>query len=120
MSPSKKGGRPIAPIVLVCAPALVALLAGAAIAPAATARTARHTVIIDGVKYQPETVTARRGDTVVWINEDPFPHTVTAKGVFDSHVIPAGKSWRYTPRKAGEYPYVCTLHPTMKGTLRVE
>ena len=62
----------------------------------------------------------KRGDTVVWINKDPFPHTVTAKGVFDSHAMAAGRSWTYTARKAGEFAYICTLHPTMKGTLKVE
>ena len=43
-------------------------------------------------------MTAKRGDTIVWVNKDPFPHTATAKGVFDSHEIAAGKSWKYTPR----------------------
>src|SRR5512144_1610181 len=84
------------------------------------AAPATHTVVIDGVKYEPESITVKRGETVVWINKDPFPHTVTVKGAFDSHEIAAGKSWRYTPNKAGEYAYVCTLHPTMKGVLRVE
>jgi hypothetical protein len=37
-----------------------------------------------------------------------------------SHEIPAGKSWKYTPREAGEYANVCTLHPITKGTLKVE
>lgn len=103
---------------LACASLLVLLLAGAESEPAAAATT--HTVVMEAVKYQPETVTVKRGDTVIWVNKDPFPHTVTAKGVFDSHVILAGKSWKYTPRKPGEYAYVCTLHPTMKGTLKVE
>ena len=57
---------------------------------------------MDGVKYEPEIVTVKRGDTVVWVNRDPFPHTVTAKDVFDSSEIPAAKSWKHTPRKAGE------------------
>ena len=83
-------------------------------------KPATHTVIIDGVKYEPEVVTVKRGETVVWINKDPFPHTVTAKGGFDSHDIAAGKSWKYTARKSGEYAYICTLHPNMKGMLRVE
>jgi len=95
-------------------------LASAGIGLATAAGPTTHTVVIDGVKYEPETVTVKRGDTIVWINKDPFPHTVTATGVFDSHEIAAGKSWKYTARKAGEYAYVCTLHPNMKGTLKVE
>jgi len=79
-----------------------------------------HTVVIEGTNYVPATLTVKRGDTVVWINKDPFPHTVTAKGVFDSHDIAAGRSWKYTARKAGEFAYICTLHPTMKATLKVE
>ena len=79
-----------------------------------------HTVVIEGVKYTPEALTVKGGETVVWVNKDPFPHTVTAKGAFDSHDIAGGKSWKYTARKAGEYAYICTLHPNMKGTLKVE
>jgi len=79
-----------------------------------------HTVVIEGVKYTPKTLTVKGGETVVWVNKDPFPHTVTSKGAFDSHDIAGGKSWKYTARKAGEYAYICTLHPNMKGTLKVE
>jgi plastocyanin len=105
------------PIALACALAFV-LGGGAATDSAAAATT--HTVVIDGVKYEPESLTVNRGDTVVWVNKDPFPHTVTAKGAFDSHSIDAGKSWKYTARKAGDYNYVCTFHPNMKGTLTVK
>ena len=62
----------------------------------------------------------KRGDTVVWVNKDPFPHTVTAAGAFDSHDIPAGASWKYVARKPGDFAYICTLHPNMKGTLTVQ
>ena len=96
---------------------------GLVAAPAATtgADSARtHEVVIQGLLYVPETLTVRPGDVVVWINKDPFPHTATAAGAFDSGPIAAGKSWRFTAKKAGAYPYLCTLHTTMKGTLRVE
>jgi len=83
-------------------------------------RVRMHEIAIQGLLYVPETLTVRPGDVVVWINKDPFPHTVTAAGAFDSGSIAAGKSWRFTAKKAGTYPYLCTLHTTMKGTLRVE
>jgi plastocyanin len=83
-------------------------------------QAAEHTVTIDGLKFEPATVAVARGDTVVWLNKDPFPHTVTARGAFDSHEIAAGKAWKYTPSKAGTFEYVCTLHPNMKGTLSVK
>ena len=110
-------------LALVCAGALltsVLVFAGSAAADAGAAKPATHRVVIDGLKYEPETLTVRRGDTIVWTNNDPFPHTVTAPGKFDSHDIAANGSWKYVARTAGEYAYICTLHPNMKGTLRVE
>jgi plastocyanin len=110
-------------LALVCAgallPSVVVFAAGAA-ADASAGKPATHRVVIDGLKYEPETLTVRRGDTIVWTNKDPFPHTVTAAGKFDSHDIAADASWKYVARTAGEYTYICTLHPNMKGTLRVE
>lgn len=94
------------------------LLCGALAASAAD-RPATHTVVIEGLKFVPAALTVRAGDKVVWLNKDPYPHTATAKGVFDSGSIAAGQSWKYTASKPGEYPYVCTFHPNMKGTLRV-
>lgn len=116
LSLSKDSPRTAARLALACACGLLiagtdAIAAGGAV---------RHTVMIEGTKYEPATVTVKRGETVVWVNKDPFPHTVSAKGAFDSHDIAAGKSWKYTARKAGEYAYTCTLHPNMKGTLKVE
>jgi plastocyanin len=69
----------------------------------------------------PQALTIARGDSVEWVNKDAFPHTATsiAPG-FDSKEIGAGSSWKLTPQGPAELPYVCTLHPTMTGTLRVE
>ena len=78
-----------------------------------------HTVVMEAVKFQPAVLEVRAGDTVVWVNKDPFPHTVTSPS-FDSKIIFADKSWRYVAKKRGDFPYACTLHPTMKGQLRVK
>jgi plastocyanin len=75
---------------------------------------------MDGVAYQPATITVKRGATVSFVNKDPYPHTVTSAGNFDSKEIAAGKTWKYTAKKAGRFDYICTLHPNMKGTLVVE
>jgi plastocyanin len=111
-----RGWAYILALALVCAGGLLHTGAGAI----AAGKRAIHTVVIEATNYAPAILTVKRGDTVVWINKDPFPHTVTAKGVFDSHGIAASHSWKYTARKSGEFAYICTLHPTMKATLKVE
>ncbi|MGO4305761.1 cupredoxin domain-containing protein [Cupriavidus sp. RAF12] len=86
-----------------------------------SAGPASHTVTIDSTQYSPQELAIKVGDTVVWVNKDPFPHTVTAQAAaFDSKSIAPGKSWKYRATQRGAYPYICGLHPTMKGMLRVE
>lgn len=89
-------------------------------APVRATEPATHTVVMEGVVYAPETLTVNAGDTVVWVNKDPFPHTATAEEKqFDSGLIAAGASWKHTFTEKGRFPYICTYHPTMKGTLVV-
>lgn len=83
--------------------------------------TASHTVIIEALRYSPPTIEVNKGDTIVWRNKDPFPHTVTTQNrAFDSGQIAEGKSWKFKAKQSGEFTYICTLHPTMKGTLIVK
>ena len=86
----------------------------------AAVKPVTHTVVMKATSYAPLALTIRRGDSIVWINQDPFPHTVTSAGTFDSKSIAADASWKYKPSRVGEYAYTCTFHPNMKGTLRVE
>jgi plastocyanin len=70
--------------------------------------------------YNPNPVEIKVGETVTWINDDPVIHTATsADGTFDSGMMGKGQSFGYTFDKAGEYPYYCTLHPNMVGTVAV-
>jgi plastocyanin len=105
---------------VVVAAAVLALLPCSMGQAAAPAKPVTHTITIEGMQFQPAEVKIKAGDSVVWINKDMFPHTVTAKSnAFDSHQIEAGKSWKFRAAATGEFPYVCSLHPTMQGTLRV-
>ena len=80
-----------------------------------------HTIVMDGTRFQPEDLTVKAGDLVVWVNKDPFPHTATSTtGGFDSDQIGSGKSWSFKTEQTSDFRYVCTLHRTMKGTLRVK
>jgi len=78
-----------------------------------------HTVLIEGMRFQPEGLSIAAGDTVVWINRDMVPHTATSSGHFDSGELAPGKSWTHTVRDSGEFSYLCTYHPLMKGIVRV-
>jgi plastocyanin len=95
-------------------------LAGAGLVLPAPAAAASYPVTIEAMSFSPPLVEARVGDTIVWTNKDPFPHTATAEDHgFDSGEIPFGESWTMELSREGEFAYVCTLHPTMKGRLRV-
>ena len=95
-------------------------LAGVWGSSTAQAAPQTHTVVIDNMRFTPDTLTLRRGDRVVWRNNDLVPHTATAAKVFDSGSIAPGQSWSTVVRKTGTLPYVCSFHPGMKATLQVQ
>jgi plastocyanin len=70
--------------------------------------------------YAPAQIDIAVGTTVVWTNDAPLAHTVTADdNSFDSGVIDAGGRWSYTFTRAGTFPFHCTPHPFMKGVVVV-
>jgi hypothetical protein len=71
------------------------------------------------------------GDVIQVVNKDSVPHTVTnGKGpedpnsgkLFDTSIINAGESAKVDTSKltsGQQYPFHCTVHPYMTGTLKV-
>ena len=99
--------------------AVCVLLTGAG--AGAAAKPSTHKVLIDGTRFQPDVLTVKAGDSIVWINNDPFPHTATSEaGGFDSKRLDTGESWKDLAAKKGEFEYTCTFHPSMKASLRVK
>ena len=104
------------------APAPTAHEIGPAIQQAGSVAPATAWVTIQALKYLPETIEIRKGETVEWDNKDLTPHTVTfqTSGDVNSGSIDAGMSWSHTFTQAGSYPYFCTFHPEMKATVVVK
>jgi plastocyanin len=88
---------------------------------AATALAATHTVTMEGFAFKPQVLEVKAGDTVEWVNRDILPHTAIATAnAFDSNTIQPGGKWTWTARAAGQYEYICALHPNMKGVVQVK
>ena len=95
--------------------------AGPGTAACSKPKPTTHTVVMEGTRFQPDALTVKAGDSIVWVNKDYFPHTATSQAAgFDSGRLDVGQSWTYLAAKKGEFAYTCTFHPPMKATLRVE
>jgi plastocyanin len=81
------------------------------------ARTAE--VKIDNFSFNPGSLTVPIGAQVTWINNDDIPHTVVStKNLFKSSVLDTGEKFAHVFEAPGEYPYYCSIHPKMTGTLK--
>jgi plastocyanin len=61
------------------------------------------------------------GTTVVWQNNDTIAHTSTSNAAgWNSGTIGPGQSFQFTFTSAGTFPYHCTIHPNMVGTVTVQ
>ena len=77
-------------------------------------------VVMDGTGFQPGELTVSVGQTVRWRNADPFPHNVESpQGGFRSGDLEPDTGWQFKVTERGTFEYECTLHPGMKGVLRV-
>jgi plastocyanin len=84
------------------------------------ARADELKVTIDNFTFAPAELKVKVGDTVTWSNHDDIPHTVVSAGKFRSKALDTDDTFSFTFTAAGEYPYFCSLHPHMTGTIKVE
>jgi plastocyanin len=92
---------------------------GNASAPSGEAVRSEKVEIVD-FAYDPDPTTIQAGGKVTWINRDSAPHTATADdGSFDTGTIEQGKLASETFKQPGTYTYICTIHPSMHGTVEV-
>jgi len=78
------------------------------------------TVRIDGMRFEPASITVKPGTTVTWVQASPMPHTISGtSGELSSDALRSGQEYRHTFTKAGRYDYVCDFHPSMGGSVIV-
>jgi plastocyanin len=114
--------------------ASVALVAWAAVAlvlvpaagadrerPAAASLRGTTTVRVRMVDdaFRPRNLTISRGTRVRWVNAGNSDHSSTATGRWDSGLLDRGETYRRVFRQSGTFPYFCTAHPGMRGTITV-
>ena len=86
-----------------------------------TSSPAANEVWMQGTKFSPASRTVAVNTTVTWINKDGFNHNVVSdSALFNSGIIAAGATFSRTFTVAGTYPYTCTLHANMTGTIIVQ
>lgn len=79
-----------------------------------------HDVTIVDFSFMPSSMTITAGDTVRWTNQDAAPHTATSdNGVWDSGTLTTGNSYMRAFDDPGDFPYHCTIHPSMMASLTV-
>ncbi len=79
-------------------------------------------VTIKSLAFNPSSVHAVVGETVVWTNLDGPPHNVTWMGgpkFTSSSTLNTNDKFSLRLTQAGTIHYICTIHPFMKATIVV-
>ena len=99
--------------------AALAFIAGSTVGGMAAAE---RTISQKGKVFSETELEIRRGDTLVFVNDDTVPHNVlstTPGNVFNLGLITPGHSTPVTFEKAGDIKIICAMHPSMKMSLKV-
>ncbi len=79
-----------------------------------------YTVSIKNFAFSPASLSVKKGSMVIWQNYDSMAHTVIGdKGGPVSSLLNMGNTYGYTFNTVGSFPYHCSVHPNMKGTITV-
>jgi len=88
---------------------------------AAATSGAERDVVVDNFSFAPSPVTIPAGTTVVWTNRDDVPHNViSTQKAFASPVLDTDERFSHRFDRPGAYPYYCSIHPQMTGSIVVE
>lgn len=80
----------------------------------------RAALAIENFVFQPETLEVASGTRVKVSNKDDTAHTVTAVDKsFDTGNIAGGGEAEFALTRVGEVAYSCSIHPYMRGVIRV-
>ena len=88
--------------------------------PIDPASAAEYRIAIAKMKFGAVPAVLHVGDVIVWLNDDMFRHTATARDkTFDVDLPPKSEK-RMTIEKAGALDFYCRFHPAMTGRLDIQ
>jgi plastocyanin len=100
------------------ATALVAVAAMSALGTRLVLAQAAETVVMQkDIAFSPDKLNIKVGQTVVFVNQDPFGHNVyseSAGGEFDIGRQQTGQRSPVVFRRAGTFEAKCRIHPRMR------
>jgi len=89
---------------------------------APSAAASPQTVRMRGMAFAPATLSIKKGESVIFLNDDTVLHTVSPVGEAEfpsSGTITAGASKTLTFNAVGAQAYDCDFHPMMTGSVNV-
>jgi plastocyanin len=105
-------------VAALAVPAVPASAGGGGCHGDATAGAGDTVEIADGC-FGPTTLKVDPGETVTFMNLDPYVHNVSAAGWGHLNDLHQGDSFQATFADAGVYPFACQYHPAMVGAVVV-
>ncbi|MGY5141881.1 MAG: cupredoxin domain-containing protein [Nitrosopumilus sp.] len=76
--------------------------------------------------YYPQKIEITKGTSVIWINEDNYPHSIQSidengktNGLFNSSLLETGDEFEYVFENTGIFNYYCSFHPWRTGVISV-
>ena len=78
-------------------------------------------VVLEKLRFSPQTLSVPVGTTVTWINHDSVPKIVVnaERPLEMPPIIRAGQAFSRTFATAGTYSYFCSVHPGATGKIVV-
>jgi plastocyanin len=96
------------------------LCASIAVAVAAAAEPDPQLVEINKFSFVPREITIAVGTQVTWLNRDATIHSIVSEDkLFSSRGLDTGDRFAAAFDHAGDFSYVCSLHPFMTGIVHV-
>jgi plastocyanin len=78
-------------------------------------------VTMSNFAFTPQEITVASGGSVAVSNQDSTTHTFTSEDAgFDLSLAGGESGEGEVTAEAGEYEFLCTIHPSMTGTITVE
>jgi len=98
------------------------VVAAAFLAGGTLALAAEKTISQKGKQFSEKELTIKKGDTLVFVNDDNIAHNVMSRSAGNTFNLGSqmpGKSTPVTFDKGGDIEVICAIHPGMKMMVKV-